>query len=49
VFSLRADRTVFVQADDEVLFNEVAQVIDSARGAGADRVGLMSRQIATRK
>jgi len=46
VFSLRADRTVFVQADDEVLFNEVAQVIDNARGAGADRVGLMTRQVA---
>jgi biopolymer transport protein ExbD len=36
----------FVQADDEVLFNEVAQVIDNARGAGADRVGLMTRQVA---
>ena len=42
VFSTRADRTIFVQADDEILFNEVAQVIDTARGAGADRVGLMT-------
>ena len=46
VFSMRADRTIFVQADDEVLFSEVAQIIDSARGAGADRFGLMTRQIA---
>ena len=42
VFSTRADRTIFVQADDEVLFNEVAQVIDTAKSAGADRVGLMT-------
>lgn len=42
VFSTRADRTIFVQADDEILFNEVAQVIDTAKGAGADRVGLMT-------
>ena len=38
----RADRTIFVQADDEILFNEVAHVIDTAKGAGADRVGLMT-------
>ena len=42
VFSTRADRTIFIQADDEVLFNEVAQVIDTAKSAGADRVGLMT-------
>ena len=42
LFSARADRTIFVQADDEVLFNEVAEVIDTAKSAGADRVGLMT-------
>jgi len=46
LFSTRADRALFVQADDEVLFNEVAQLIDIARGAGADRVGLMPKRIA---
>ena len=45
VFSTRADRTLFLQADREVLFNEVAQLIDTARGAGADRVGLMTTRI----
>jgi biopolymer transport protein ExbD len=38
VFRTRADRTLFVQADQEVLFNEVAQLIDTAKGAGADRI-----------
>lgn len=45
VFSTRSDRTVFVQADSEVLYNEVAQLIDTARGAGADRIGLMTRSL----
>ena len=45
LFSTRADRALFVQADDEVLFNEVAQIIDIARSAGADRVGLMPKRI----
>jgi biopolymer transport protein ExbD len=45
IFSMRSDRTLFVQADNEVLFNEVAQLIDTARGAGADRIGLMTRQM----
>ena len=45
VFRTRADRTLFLQADNEVLFNEVAQLIDTARGAGADRIGLMTTRI----
>ena len=48
LFSTRSDRALFIQADDEVLFNEVAQIIDIARGAGADRVGLMPKRIAAR-
>ena len=45
VFSTRSDRTLFVQADNEVLYNDVAQLIDTARGAGADRIGLMTKSI----
>jgi biopolymer transport protein ExbD len=39
---------LFVQADDEVLYNEVAQLIDTARGAGADRIGLLTQRLAVR-
>jgi biopolymer transport protein TolR len=45
VFRTRADRTLFVQADDEVLYNDVAQLIDVAKGAGATRIGLMTEKI----
>jgi len=43
VLRTRSDRTLFIQADDEVLYNDVARLIDLARGAGADRIGLMGK------
>ena len=45
IFSTRADRTLFVQADDEILFNDVAHLIDTARGAGAGRIGLLTTRL----
>jgi biopolymer transport protein TolR len=45
IFKTRNDRTIFVQADHELLFNDVAQLIDAAKGAGVDRVGVMTEQI----
>src|SRR5215467_12552335 len=44
IFKKRSDRTVFVQANNNLLFSDVAQLIDSAKGAGIDRVGLMTDQ-----
>src|SRR3989442_2526013 len=48
IFKTRNDRTMFVQADDELLLNDMAQVIDAAKGAGAERLGLMTEQISAR-
>ena len=46
IFKSRNDRPIFVQADTELLFNDVAQLIDAAKGAGVvDRIGLMTEQI----
>src|SRR5947208_16179761 len=45
IFKSRNDRTMFVQADDELLFNDVAQLVDAAKGAGVNRIGLMTAQI----
>ncbi len=47
IFKTRNDRTIFVNADHGLLFNDVATVIDIAKGAGVDKVGLMPEQIAT--
>ena len=45
IFKTRIDRTIFINADENLLFNDVATVIDSAKGAGIDKVGLMTESI----
>ena len=45
IFKTRNDRTIFVNADPELLFNDVITVIDVAKGSGVDKVGLMTEQI----
>lgn len=47
IFKTRNDRIIFINADHELLFNDVATVIDIAKGAGVDKIGLMPEQIAT--
>ena len=49
VFKTRNDRTAFVQGDPDLLFNDVAQVIDIAKGSGVDKIGLMTEQITAGK
>ncbi len=45
ILKTRRDRTLFLQADHELLFNDVAQLIDAAKGAGVDRLGLLTETI----
>ncbi len=42
IFKARAERVAFVKGADEVDFQYVADVIDLAREAGVDRVGLLT-------
>jgi len=46
IFKARAERVAFVQGEDEVEFQRIADVIDIAREAGVDRVGLLPEQMA---
>jgi biopolymer transport protein ExbD len=48
IFKSRSDRTVFLQADNELLFNDVAQLIDAAKAAGVEQLGLMTEHISSR-
>jgi biopolymer transport protein ExbD len=41
VLSLRADRTVFVRAEGAVTYGRVVEAMDEARGAGAERIGIL--------
>ncbi len=45
IFKERAERVMFVKADDDLPFNDVAQVIDIAHSAGVDKVGLITAKI----
>src|SRR5579864_9280924 len=44
IFKIRAERVAFVRGDDDVDFEYVADVIDIAREAGVDRVGLLTKE-----
>lgn len=45
VFKTRAEKVVFVKGAPELEFREVAQAIDIAKGAGIDKVGLMTAKM----
>jgi biopolymer transport protein TolR len=45
IFKTRAERVVFVKGDPELEFQVVARVIDIAKGAGIDKVGLMTAKV----
>ena len=43
IFKERADKVAFVKGAEEIQFAQVAHAIDIMRGAGIDRVGLITR------
>lgn len=45
IFKTRNERTMFVQGDTDLLFTNVVDVIDIAKGAGVDKIGLITEKI----
>lgn len=45
IFKERAEKVAFVKGDNDVLFMEVARAIDVMRGAGIDKVGLITAKL----
>ncbi len=45
IFKLRAEKVAFVKGDEKINFGEVAHAIDIMRGAGIDKVGLITAKI----
>lgn len=45
IFKTRAERVAFVKGTDNLEFREVAKVIDIAKGAGIDKVGLITAKM----
>jgi biopolymer transport protein ExbD len=44
IFAIRVERIAYVEADDDIDFQDVADVIAIARIAGVDRVGLLTEE-----
>jgi biopolymer transport protein ExbD len=42
VFDERADRTLFITAAQTLRYGDVVEVIDAAKGAGVQRVGIIT-------
>jgi biopolymer transport protein TolR len=45
IFKTRNERVVFVKGDPDLEFQVVARVIDIAKGAGIDKIGLMTAKM----
>ena len=45
IFSARSDKTVFVKASGKVPYGKVVQAMDIARGAGVERIGIISEKM----
>jgi biopolymer transport protein TolR len=45
IFKTRAEKVMFIKADNDLEFSDVAQVIDIAHAAGVEKVGLITAKI----
>jgi biopolymer transport protein TolR len=45
IFKTRSDRVIFVKGDPTLPFSEVAHIIDIAKGAGIDKIGLITEKL----
>ena len=45
IFSARSDKTIFVRASGKVPYGKVIQAMDIARGAGVERIGIISEKM----
>jgi len=45
IFKTRSDRVMFVKGDPTLPFADVAEIIDIAKGAGLDKIGLVTKAL----
>lgn len=45
IFKTRAERVMFVRGAPSLDFSEIAEVIDIAKGAGVDKIGLLTEDL----
>ena len=45
IFETRKDKTMFIAGDGGLRYGEIIRVIDAARGAGVDKVGIVTEEM----
>jgi biopolymer transport protein TolR len=45
IYQTRSDKTIFVKGSGKVLYGKVVEAMDAARGAGVERIGIMTEQM----
>ena len=45
IFQARSDKTIFVRATGAVPYGRVVQAMDVAKGAGVERIGIISEKM----
>jgi biopolymer transport protein TolR len=45
IFQTKTDKTMFVKASGKVLYGKVVEAMDVARGAGVERIGIMTEKM----
>ena len=45
IFQTKSDKTIFVKASGKVPYGKVVEVMDVARGAGVERIGIISEKM----
>jgi biopolymer transport protein TolR len=45
IFQARTDKTIFVKASGKIPYGKVVQAMDIARGAGVERIGIISEKM----
>jgi biopolymer transport protein ExbD len=46
IYQAKSDKTIFVKASGKVLYGKVVEAMDIARGAGVERIGIISEKLA---
>jgi len=47
IFQIRTDKTIFIRADESINYGEVLKIIDVAKGAGIDVLGVIPERYST--
>lgn len=45
IYQTRSDKTIFVKGSGKVLYGKIVEAMDAAKGAGVERIGIMTEKM----